>query len=358
MKRRDALAGLVAAPWHGAFVTGLWAQTAAPTLEALLPAWAAWKLAYLTAEGRVVDVLQQGASHSESQGYGLFLAATFADRAAFDSILGWTELNLAIRPDALLAWRWLPDAVDQVADRNNASDGDLFYAWGLVTMAAREPSAELLTRATAVATDLAARCIVPHPDGSERMLFVPAALGFDRDGATIVNLSYYMPLAMRQVAAATGVAVLSRCAADGEALMAALAAEGLMPDWIQVGPSGTSVVEGMSDRNGYEALRIAPFLVWSGNAAHPAVARQVGAYRVAAVERLTPTVMDRGTGAVIENSPDAGYAALAALLDCVEGTIPGAALPEFTTDQPYYPATLHLMMLIAQITVYPRCHPL
>ncbi len=358
MRRREALAGMSAAVWLGTLGTGLRAQTPAPVLDALLPAWAAWKLAYLTAEGRVVDVLQQGASHSESQGYGLFLAATFADREAFDSIHGWTELNLAIRPDALLAWRWLPDAVDQVADKNNASDGDLFYAWGLVTMAARDPSTDLLDRATAIASDLAARCIVPHPDGSGRVLFVPAALGFDREGATIVNLSYYMPLAMRQVAEATGVSILANCAADGEALMTELAAQGLLPDWIQVGPSGTTVVEGMSDRNGYEALRIAPFLAWSANGAHPAIARQVSAYRAASADQLTPTVIDRLTGAVLESSPDAGYAAIAALLECVGQTLPGAALPEFTTDQPYYPATLHLMTLIAQITVYPRCYPI
>ena len=72
----------------------------------------------------------------------------------------------------------------------------------------------------------------------------------------------------------------------------------------------------------------------------------------------TPTVFDRYSGAVIEASPDAGYAAIAALIDCAVQTVEGAAIPAFTTSQPYYPATLHLMTLLAQITVYPRCFPL
>lgn len=360
MRRREALAGLVAAMCTGLVVVPVRAQdAAAPALGPLLPAWAAWKLAYLTPEGRVVDILQQGASHSESQGYGLFLAASFADREAFDSIHAWTEQNLAIRPDALLAWRWLPVAENQVADTNNASDGDLFYAWGLATMAARDGSKDLLARATAIAADLAAHCILPHPDGSGRLLFAPAAVGFDRNGEIIVNFSYYMPLAMRELATATGVSLLATCAADGEGLMAELALQGLMPDWIQIGPGTTSLAEGMSDRNGYEAMRIAPFLAWSGNATHPAVLQQVKAYRDAPKEAgRTPTVFDRQTGAVLESSPDAGYAAIAALIQCAVQTVPGAALPAFTTEQPYYPATLHLMTLIAQITVYPRCFPL
>ena len=242
MRRREALAGLIATVLPGFAATNLWAQDAvALTLGLLLPAWDAWKLAYLTPDGRVVDILQQGASHSESQGYGLFLAATFSDRAAFDSIHAWTEQNLAIRPDALLAWRWLPVADNQVADNNNASDGDLFYALGLVRMAAHDGSADLLARATAMAADLAAHCIVPHPDGSGRLLLTPAAVGFDHNGETIVNFSYYMPLAMREVAAATGISILASCATDGEALMAELSAECLMPDWIQVGPNATTI---------------------------------------------------------------------------------------------------------------------
>jgi endoglucanase len=360
MKRRTVLAGILAAILQSNSCPAQAVEPELPqTLSGLLHAWEAWKAAYLTQEGRVIDVLQNGASHSESQGYGLFLAATFQDLPAFETIFRWTERNLAIRPDALLAWRWFPDTSGKLVDINNASDGDLFYAWGLVRMAKLVASAELHDRAKAIVRDLARLCIVPHPNGSDRILFVPAADGFSHDGGVIVNFSYYMPMAMRELAQATGIATLEDCATDGEVLMAGLAADGLMPNWIQIGPSGNSSAQGMSDHSGYEALRIAPFLAWSGRADHPAVVMQVKAYRAAARDAgNTPTVFDRKTADVIESSPNAGYAAISALIDCAIESDSGAALPDFSTDQPYYPATLHLMTLIAQATVFPRCFPL
>lgn len=206
----------------------------------LSAAWDAWKAAYLADDGRVVDALQQGASHSESQGYGLVLAALFGDDETFDQIYSWTEANLAIRSDALLAWRWLPADNGAVPDLNNASDGDLFYSWGLVIRAQREGNSDLMNRARAIATDLTAKCVALAPDGSGRLLFLPAAQGFTDDNGAVINLSYYMPLAMRQVADATGNPALANCAADGAAMMRLLSREGPMPDWIGVGPSGFS----------------------------------------------------------------------------------------------------------------------
>ena len=92
----------------------------------LEPSWEAWKKAYLNPEGRVVDNYQEGASHSESQGYGLYLAVRFNDMDTFRLIYAWTENNLALRPDGLLAWRWKEDSAPHVEDTNNASDGDFF----------------------------------------------------------------------------------------------------------------------------------------------------------------------------------------------------------------------------------------
>ena len=133
MNRRTVLRSLMAAALTPALaVPGAQAQILQEDLvgpsSPLAAPWAAWKAAYLDDSGRVVDQLQQGASHSESQGYGLLLAAIFGDDPVFDQIYRWTETNLAVRSDALLAWRWLPEGAGRVPDRNNASDGDLFYA--------------------------------------------------------------------------------------------------------------------------------------------------------------------------------------------------------------------------------------
>lgn len=368
MNRRDALCHLAILAAPSVLVRSAVAQAGLDRpftgpLNPLAAPWAAWKAAYLSGDGRVVDAMQQGASHSESQGYGLYLAALFGDNDAFDAIYGWTEANLSIRSDALLAWRWLPENDGGVPDRNNASDGDLFYAWGLVVRATRDGNGPLMERARAIATDLVARCVVSAPDGSGRLLLMPAAQGFVRDDNITLNPSYYMPRAMREVAQATGISALATCAADGTAMMADLAGEGLIPDWVEVGAQGMFPPVDRPDLNGYEAMRVPLFLIWSGSVDHPAIKAEARAYRRAAEAGTTAdahvTVFDRKSGAVTETSHHVGYAALAALVDCAASETPGSTIPFYrTVDQAYYPATLHLMVLIAQITAAPECVPI
>ena len=122
MNRRTAMLLSACAVLPG-FAT---AQDVVAPAHPLMSSWEVWKAAFLEADGRVVDSLQMGASHSESQGYGLLLAASVGDGVAFDLIDRWTMANLAVRSDSLFAWRWLPADPAGVPDRNNASDGDLF----------------------------------------------------------------------------------------------------------------------------------------------------------------------------------------------------------------------------------------
>ena len=58
-----------------------------------------------------------------------------------------------------------------------------------------------------------------------RTLLLPAQFGFKKETPCHVNPSYYMPLAMREVAAVTGVSALAICAQHGEALLDRLAQE-------------------------------------------------------------------------------------------------------------------------------------
>ena len=175
MKRRDFLYGSAAAVFAGSSM----AQGLVPEFgQTAQPLWQAWRDRFMRPDGRVVDTLQDQASHSEGQGYGMLLASHFDDTEAFAKMFQWTERNLAIRSDPLLAWRWLPDAVNAVPDRNNASDGDLFYAWALVRAAARFEDRAYMTRAKEIAQALAATCIVPMPGASGRTLLLPAQFGF------------------------------------------------------------------------------------------------------------------------------------------------------------------------------------
>ena len=362
MNRRRFLSALGAAP--------VLALAARPGSAQFVPApedlsqtaaevWSAWKGAFLRAEGRVVDGPQQGASHSEGQGYGMLLAAEFGDQEAFQRMLAWTEAHLAVRPDALLSWRWLPDAAVPVPDTNNASDGDLFFAWALVRAARRFNDRRLLDRAALSAMALVQRCVIPSPANPAELVFLPGAFGFVHDDRVVFNPSYLMPLALREVAAATGASELALVAQHGEAMLARLAEGSLVPDWVQITPAGMAPAEGFSMNAGYESIRVPLYLIWSGHAAHPAVVNMMRVYaRTVQPGQPVPTVIEPLSGVVIEVSPDPGYQAVAGLVACAaqSGQI-GARIPPFDPAQPYYPATLQLFAMLAANQVSPECVP-
>ncbi|MGP3699645.1 glycosyl hydrolase family 8 [Rhodobacter sp. NSM] len=325
----------------------------------LQEAWQAWKRLCLNEEGRVIDAPQSGASHSEGQGYGLRLAAAFGDEEAFRRIFAWTEGNLALREDGLLSWRYLPETGDPVPDQNNASDGDLFYAWALIQGGILWNEPGFHERARIIGRALEQGCLAGHPDGSERRYLLPAAYGFASDEGVTLNPSYFMPRAMREVGMFAEAPALVLAARDGLELMNAIAGSALLPDWLRLTPEGPADAPGLSADCGYDALRIPLYLCWSGMNATPAQVRFREIHRRAArVSQDTPTVFEEGTGQVRETSDQPGYRALVALNDCVLSGTAGAALPDFDAEQPYFPATLHLMALVAQAEFFPKCLPI
>ena len=283
------------------------------------------------------------------------------DQNAALSIVSWTEDNLAVRDDGLLAWRWFPDRADPIADRNNASDGDLFYAWGCLLAGRAFGRGDLVERANDITATLVAKCVVADPRGNGRLLFVPAVDGFQRDDSVVINPSYAMPRAMEELASAAGEPRLADTARDCVSMLNDLAVDGTTPDWMLITPEGPQVDEVLSDRTGYEAIRVPLFLIWSGLTPNAMVERH-RAVAVAAEPRpgIAPTVFERTTGTVLERSNDVGYQALSALLGCGErgGSNPFLPIPPFGAPQPYYPATLHMMSLVAQLDRYPGCVPL
>lgn len=364
MNRRHFLTLMGAAPvFAAAGVSGVSAQGLLATgnlSETARPVWDAWKGGYLQSDGRVVDGLQHNASHSEGQGYGALLATEFNDPEAFRRIFDWTENRLSVRGDGLLAWRFLPAESNPVPDINNASDGDLFYAWALVRASRRFNDRAYLTRAIQTAQALAARCIVPNRANPSESLFLPAAQGFVHDDRIVFNPSYVMPLAMREVAAATGVTELALAAQNAEAILLQLSQIGPVPDWVQVTANGMEPAPDFSSNTGYEAMRVPLYLVWSGLNRHPAVMQMQRIYdRTVQAGVPVPTVIEPLSGTVIEASNDPGYRALAALVSCAGSTgQSGSLMPPFDPSQPYYPATLQMFAMIAANQVSPECVPI
>jgi endoglucanase len=349
MNRRAFLGGAAAGLAAGA---GAWVPPAVGLegRDPLLPLWQAWKAIHVSSAGRVIDRLQDNVSHSEGQGYALVVAAALGDREGFELMLDWTLANLAVRDDALLAWRWHPAEGGRVTDANNASDGDLFVAWALLRAAERFGAERYRGIARAIAADLVRLCLVPCPGEPDCLLLIPGVEGFEMAEGWVVNPAYYMLRALEELGAATGEAALGQCAADGTALIARLARSRPVPDWVAVTQAGFAPAAGKSPDFGYEAMRVPLYLVWSGQPGHPAVARAREVYGPAleAGAEETPTVVDRETGAVRSQSPNPGYRALAALTACADRRATARFMPAFAAGQPYYPGILHLLSLLAQ----------
>lgn len=299
-------------------------------------AWEAWKSRFLAPDGRVIDQLQDGASHSEGQGYGMLLAQAFGDRAAFSAMDGWAARVLDIRGDGLMAWRWRPGATPAVADRATATDGDLFRAWALLRAERQSGWAEAAGRAGPIADALAARCLAPDPRAPAEPLLAPAAESPRDAQGVLFNPSYVMPRALRELGAGFDSPALIRAADHGETVLRELSAGGLVPDWTLVTPRGFRATEGYSAHHGYDALRVALYLVWSGRRDHRAVAARA---QLPAGEGGVPTVVQRD-GTVLTRSSYPGYAAVDALVTCR----PQLSIP---SEEPYYPATLGLMAGVA-----------
>src|SRR5262245_48780456 len=100
------------------------------------PLWRSYTAAFMDDQIRVIDRDASDRTTSEAQAYAMFFALVANDRARFDSLLHWTELNLASGDLAahLPAWLWgrRPDKEWGVIDANSASDADVWMAYTLL----------------------------------------------------------------------------------------------------------------------------------------------------------------------------------------------------------------------------------
>ncbi len=202
--------------------------------------WRQFRDRFITPAGRVVDVANKSVSHSEGQGYAMLFAVAAGDRKTFDRVWGWTRATLQTRPDdALLSWRWVPDTSDnggdagRVDDPNNATDGDLLVAWALARAEAVWSDPGYRDSAERLAADVL-RLTVLERDGVLMML--PGAHGFRREGAVILNPSYYVFPAIDALGMLTGAVIWQRLSSDGADLIEAarFGRWKLPPDWLLV----------------------------------------------------------------------------------------------------------------------------
>lgn len=312
------------------------------------PAWEAYRRRFVSDSGRIVDTANAAVSHSEGQGYGMLLAVAAGDRPTFDKILTWTTLNLHIRNDNLMAWRWTP-STGAKADRHNATDADILIAWALAEAADYWNDSGYLDAARAITRDIVSRTVSQTQEfGPVLLAGAESFAARERPDGPVVNLSYWVLPAFYRLAQVEPNFDWNALIQSGLSLLreARFGARGLPTDWLSLGKERPAPAQGFENRFGYDALRIPLYLFWGG---------------AASAELLKPfdQIWTRGAAIVDFGSASApvtpltepGYQALAALARCVTT---GARYPSdfyrFNDRQNYYPATLKLLSLIAAAT--------
>jgi endoglucanase len=218
--------------------------------------WQVFKSLFVQTDGRVIDTGNAGMSHSEGQGVTMLLAVQNNDRATFDAVWKWTQANLQIRSDKLLAWSWVPGT--GVTDTNNATDGDVFVAWALVRASRKWNEPVHMAAAKDILLAVRGKLLRTTSRG---VVLLPGAVGFEKTQGPVLNLSYWLFPAFNELATADPSTDWAALKASGVALLnqARFGRWGLPPDLMM---AGTTLTPYDNMRFGYAAVRVPLYMLW------------------------------------------------------------------------------------------------
>ena len=215
----------------------------AATDPVLVRTWASYRERFIE-DGRVVDPAAGGATTSEGQSYALLRAVYINDRETFDSVWRWTEANLQVRDDALLAWRWDrgPQGDWGVHDRSAATDADQDTALALLFAARRWSEPRYADEARAMLADLWDKETTVVA-GQRVVVAGDWARGDGQGGSPVINPSYLAPYAYRIFAGADPERPWNTLVDSSYDLLARVAASpalggaaGFAPNWAALDP--------------------------------------------------------------------------------------------------------------------------
>ncbi|CAB3778104.1 cellulose synthase complex periplasmic endoglucanase BcsZ [Paraburkholderia fynbosensis] len=339
------------------------ATIAAPANCALSPwpRWQQFKRDFMSADGRVIDVgSTDSRTVSEGQSYALFFALVANDRAAFDTILRWTEQHLA-QGDLtahLPAWLWgrADDGQWKVLDANASSDADLWIAYALL-----EAGHAWHERSYTARGAVLAKRVLDEETASMAGLgltLLPGPVGF-HPAADVwrVNPSYSPPQVLRGIATRLpDDARWMRLLASSRRVLTDTAPRGFAPDWaLYRAKQGFAPDPQSQAESAYNAIRV---YLWAGmlDPRDPLASTLLAHFApfadFIAAHGAPPERVDTTTGAVGENMGNAGFSAAAApFLDArgehalADAQIARAAQLDRETPAGYYSSVLSLFAL-------------
>lgn len=324
---------------------GFPAAMAAPADSAL---WTEFKKRFVTPEGRVVDTGNEGISHSEGQGYAMLLSHAYGDRETFESVWQWTQANLQVRQDPLLAWSWKPSPQGGggVADQNNATDGDLLVAWALLRAADTWENPSWRQASQRIVQEVRTSLLRPSSVG---VLLLPGREGFEKPEGTVVNLSYYLIPAFQDFESIDPSPEWRRLIRSGLGLIrqARFSRAALPPDWLIVHGKTLKPAPSFPRLYGYNAVRIPMHLAWGGV--------RDGAYfdpfrKIAPPGTPIPATFDLTTGKPGKDPALPGMAAIYRLIDGKGDLAAGEMQPVYRAvedSEPYFSVSLGLLANLA-----------
>jgi endo-1,4-beta-D-glucanase Y len=292
---------------------------------------------------------------SEGQAYGLMFALIANDRAAFDKILGWTQVNMANGhlDLALPAWKWgrAEGGESSVLDPHSAADADLWFAYALGESARlwhENPYGQL---ARAMAGLILRDEVAWIPELGATL--IPGPIGFVSEQTWRLNASYspvQVLRAIRQGNDPTWKSVLQ----SSLRVIEASSPRGYASDWVSYRPLEGFISDSSTLGVGsYDAIRV---YLWAGMLAEgdseaAALRRRFEPMVAAAAQDGPPEFIDTQTLAV-RGSAQPGF--LAALLPLLAHVKQSAALESYrkivmtralSDDQHYYSDALTLFGL-------------
>lgn len=313
--------------------------------------WSAYRTAYVSSDGRVVDTGNGNISHSEGQGYGLLLSYLADDRASFELIWSFTKTELLVRSDGLAAWRWEADKTPHISDTNNATDGDILIAYALALAGAKWDQPDKVQAATTMVETIGKTLLVSVDD---LLLMLPGASGFsatDRKDGPVINPSYWVFEAFPVFAKLTPDIDWQRVDTDGLTMLrkARIYPAMLPPDWVSLAGATPTPAADFPPDFGYNNIRIPVYLLRA-----QADDRQLAPYRkIGTAEGIGRVQVT--TDSVLERLNEPGYRLIQAALDCqAHGTAVPADLSTFAPTS-YYAATLQLLLLDHLRRNLPNC---
>ena len=319
--------------------------------------WQAYKTRFVTEQGRVIDTGNNFISHSEGQGYAMLLAVAANDRAVFDRLWSWTRANLMVRDDSSDRLALGADATTRRQRHEQCVATATFSSPGRWRRRANSGAmCRYRIAARRIATELARKLVLFKTKLGAILL--PASRGFhaeDRPDGPVVNLSYYVFPAFARldlVAPEVDWAGLTQTGLD--LLDATRTAPQTLPaDWIALEDWKVRPAEGFPPLFSYNAVRIPLYLAWAGLGEREQYAPFIA---WAARGRGAPAIVDVASGRDVGSFGEAGIGAIAALVACVvEGTKLPADFAASHANENYYPATLHMLALVAAQMRYASC---